>query len=56
MVQLGLFSLVAGVPTFFFLRRIRALRPTRSYALVLTVPVVLALWLVLNFMVNLGRI
>ena len=56
MVQLGLFCLVAGVPIFLFLRRIHALRLTRGYAVVLTVPVVIALWLVLEMIVGLGRL
>jgi hypothetical protein len=56
MVQFGLFSLVAGVPIFLFLRRIRALRLTRGYAVVLTVPIVIALWLILGMVVGLGRL
>lgn len=56
MVQLGLFSLVAGVPIFLFLRRIRALQLTRVYSLVLTIPVVLALWLILGIIVDIGRL
>jgi len=56
MVQLGLFSLVAGVPIYLFLRRIRALRLTRGYAVVLTLPIVVSLWLVLEMIVGLGRL
>jgi hypothetical protein len=56
MVQFGLFSLVAGVPIFLFLRRIRALRLTRGYSVVLTVPIVIALWLILGMIVGLGRL
>lgn len=56
MVQLGVFSLVAGVPIFLFLRRIRALGLSRGYALVLTLPVVFGLWLILQMVVGLGRL
>jgi hypothetical protein len=56
MVQLGLFSLVAGVPIFLFLRRIRALRLSRVYAVVLTLPIVIGLWLILEMIVGLGRL
>ncbi len=56
MVQLGLFCLVAGAPVYFFLRRIRALHLTRGYSVVLTVPLVIALWLVLGMIVDLGRL
>jgi len=56
MVQLGLFSLIAGVPIFFFLRRIRALQLTRGYATVLTLPIVIGLWLILEMIVGLGRL
>lgn len=56
MVQLGLFCLVAGVPIYFFLRRIRALRLTRGYAVVLTVPIAIALYLLLEMIVGLGRL
>jgi hypothetical protein len=56
MVQLGLVSLVAGVPIFLFLRQIRALRLTRGYAVVLTLPIVVGLWLVLEIIVGLGRL
>jgi len=45
-----------GSPIFLFLRRIRALKLGPGYALVLTVPIALALWLAITFMVNLGRI
>jgi hypothetical protein len=43
------------VPIFLFLRRLRGLRLTRAYALVLTVPIVLALWMVIDLIVALGR-
>ena len=56
MLQLGLFCLVAGVPIYFFLRRVRALHLTRGYAVVLTVPIVVVLWLVLEMIVGLGRL
>jgi len=56
MLQTILFLVVAGIPIFLFLRRIRALRLGRGYALVLTVPIALALWLVITFIVNLGRL
>ena len=56
MLQTILFLMVAGITIFLFLRRIRALKLGPGYALVLTVPIALALWLVINFMVNLGRI
>jgi hypothetical protein len=56
MVLFGLFCLVAGAPTYFFLRRIRALHLTRGYAVVLTVPVVIALWLILGIIVDIGRL
>ena len=55
MVQIA-FLLVAGVPVFLFLRKWRALRLSNAYALVLTVPVVVVLWIVVNLTVNLGRL
>ena len=56
MLETILFLVVAGIPICLFLRRIRALRLDWGYALVLTVPIALALWLVITFIVNLGRI
>jgi len=56
MLQTVLFLVVAGIPIFLFLRRIRALELGPGYALVLTVPIALALWLAITFMVNLGRV
>ena len=56
MLQTVLFLVVAGIPIFLFLRRIRALKLGRGYALVLTMPIALALWLVITFIVDLGRI
>jgi len=55
MLQLLLFLVLAGVPIFLFLRRIRALKLGRGYALVLTVPLTIALWLVINAIVDMGR-
>jgi hypothetical protein len=55
MVELGLFFLVGGVPIFFFLRRVRALRLSRGYALVLTGAIVVGLWLLIVLIVDLGR-
>lgn len=56
MLLTALFLLIAGIPIFLFLRRIRALRLSSGYALVLTVPMTLALWLVINFIIDLGRL
>jgi hypothetical protein len=55
MLQSALFLVIAGVPILLFLRRIRALRLGWGYAAVLTVPIVLALWLAINLMVDIGR-
>jgi hypothetical protein len=56
MLQTILFLVVAGIPIFFFLRRVRALRLSRGYALVLTVPITIGLWIVIDAIVNLGRL
>ncbi len=56
MLQSVLFFVIAGVPILLFLRRIRALRLSWGYAAVLTVPIVLALWLAINMIVNMGRV
>jgi hypothetical protein len=56
MLQTILFLIVAGIPIFLFLRRVRALRLSRGYALVLTVPITIVLWLVIDAVVNLGRL
>jgi hypothetical protein len=56
MLQTILFLVVAGIPIFFFLRRVRALKLSRGYAVVLTVPIAVALWLVIDVIVNLGRL
>jgi hypothetical protein len=55
MVQIA-FVLVAGVPIFLFLRKVRALRLTRGYALILTVLIVVGLWILVQVTVGLGRI
>lgn len=54
-MQAALFLVVAGVPIFFFLRRVRALRLSRGYALVLTVPIVIVLWVMVHMLVDAGR-
>jgi hypothetical protein len=56
MLQTILILVAAGIPIYFFLRRVRALRLSRGYALVLTVPIAIALWLVIDAIVNLGRL
>ena len=56
MLQSALFLLVAGIPIFLFLRRIRALKLTRGYALALTVPITFALWFVIYMIVDIGRL
>ena len=56
MLQSLLFLIIAGIPIFLFLRGIRALRLGWGYALVLTVPITIALWLAINLIVDLGRI
>jgi hypothetical protein len=56
MLQLALFFVIAGVPIFLFLRRVRALKLTRGYSLVLTIPIVLGLWIVINLIVDIGRL
>ena len=56
MLQSALFLVVAGIPVFLFLRRIRALKLSWGYALVLTVPIALALWFVINVIVDIGRL
>jgi hypothetical protein len=56
MLQMGLFLVLAGIPIFLFLRRIRALRLTWGYALVLTAPVAIALWFLISLIVDIGRI
>jgi hypothetical protein len=56
MVQLVLFLLVAGVPVYLFLRRWRrVLKIGRVYTAILTVPIVVVLWLLLQWVVELGR-
>jgi hypothetical protein len=55
MVLLLSFLVVGGLPIFLFLRKWRALRLSRGYALVLTVPIVIGLWFVAQIMVGLGR-
>ena len=56
MLQSLLFLVIAGIPIFLFLRRIRALRLGWGYALVLTVPITVALWIVIYLMVDMGRL
>jgi hypothetical protein len=56
MLQSLLFLIIAGIPIFLFLRRIRALKLGRGYALVLTVPITIALWFVIYIIVDIGRI
>jgi hypothetical protein len=56
MLQFALFLVIAGIPIFLFLRGIRALKLSRGYAMVITVPVTLALWLVIYLIVDIGRI
>ncbi|HEY4166614.1 MAG TPA: hypothetical protein VGM96_07545 [Reyranella sp.] len=56
MSQSLLFLIVAGIPIFLFLRSIRALRLGWGYAVVLTLPITIALWFVVNMIVDLGRI
>lgn len=55
MLQLILFLVLAGVPICLFLRRIRALSLSWGYALVLTVPITMALWIAIDTMVNISR-
>lgn len=50
-----MFLVVGGLPIFLFLRRWRTLRLSSGYALVLTVPIVIGLWMITQFMVSLGR-
>jgi hypothetical protein len=56
MLQAVLFLVIAGIPIFLFLRRIRALKLSWGYAVVLSAPLALALWLVISFIVSLGRV
>ena len=56
MLQFALFLVIAGIPIFLFLRRIRALKLSWGYALVLTLPVTFGLWLLIGFIVDMGRI
>lgn len=56
MLQTALLLLIAGIPILLFLRRIRALRLSWGYALVLTGPIALAFWLVITFIIDLGRL
>jgi len=56
MLQTILFLAVAGMPIFFLLRRVRALRLSRGYALVLTMPIAIALWLLIEVIVSMGRL
>ena len=56
MLPFALFLVIAGIPIFLFLLRLRALKLTWGYALVLTVPITISLWLVINFAVEMGRI
>ena len=51
-----MFLAVGGFPIFLFLRKWRALRLSRGYALVLTVPIVIGLWMIAQMMVDLGRL
>jgi hypothetical protein len=55
MLQFFLFLVIAGIPIFLFLRRIRALQLGWGYSLVLTVPITVALWLVIHLIVDIGR-
>jgi hypothetical protein len=55
MLQSILFLALASVPIFLFLRRIRALKLSRGYALVLTVPTTIALWFMIHMIVDMGR-
>lgn len=50
-----MFLVVGGLPIFLFLRRWRTLRLSNGYAVVLTVPIVVVLWMIAQFMVGLGR-
>jgi len=56
MLQTILFLAAAGMPLFFLLRRVRALRLSRGYALVLTMPIAIALWLLIEVIVSMGRL
>ena len=56
MLQSALFLVIAGIPSFLFLRRIRALRLSSGYAAVLAVPIAIVLWLIMNLFVDLGRL
>lgn len=55
MLQLLLFLVLAGVPIFLFLRRIRALKLGWGYAPVLTVTITIAVWLAIDMIVDMGR-
>ena len=55
MLQSALFLVIAGIPIFLFLRRIRALKLSAGYALVLTVPIAIGLWIVIQIIVDMGR-
>ena len=55
MLQFLLFLVIAGLPIFLFVRRIRALQLGWGYALVLTVPITVALWVVIYAIVDMGR-
>jgi asparagine N-glycosylation enzyme membrane subunit Stt3 len=56
MLQFALFLVIAGIPVLLFLRRIRALKLSWGYAVVLTVPITLALWFLILIIVDLGRV
>jgi hypothetical protein len=55
MLQIALFFVIAGIPILLFLHRIRALKLSWGYSVVLAVPITLALWITLNGIVDLGR-
>ena len=55
MIQFLLFLAIGGLPIFLFLRKWRTLRLSRGYALVLTVPIIVGLWVITQMMVGLGR-
>jgi hypothetical protein len=56
MLQFVLFLVIAGIPICLFLHRIRALKLSWGYAVVLTAPITFALWLLIGFIVDMGRI
>jgi hypothetical protein len=55
MLQALLFLIIAGIPIFLFLRSIRALKLGWGYALVLTVPIAIALWFTIHAIVDMSR-